>query len=358
METLHFKRVPENRRQKRSCFKRLPPLFDEKGGVVGILASTQRTARLKNIIERVPLGSGIDVAVIDGDGNLVYSSRISCDKRIVPYPFHDSLRRTIDGNNSRISVSDSVIDGRTRHITFAVVPDIGWTVLVERDVATIFRSEGAHLVQLAVISALIFLLVAVLLVYLRKQSLTRQTEQRLEAAEALRESEEKYSSLFEQSQDAILLTVPDGFILEANRAACEMFGRSAEDIRKIGRAGLVNQDDPRLQPALDERKRMGKAAAEITMVRADGEIFPAEVTSALFTDMDGRQKASMIIRDIMERKKAEERIFRQARLLRSINAVFQETFTESGQAGVARICLRLALEMTERASGFPTAILP
>ena len=130
------------------------------------------------------------------------------------------------------------------------------------------------------------------------------TEQK-RAEEVLRESEEKYRSLFDHSQDATLLTIPDGSILDANKAACEMFDMPLEKIKNIGRSGLVDETDPRLHSALEERDRTGMGRAEITMIRANGERFPVEVTSAIFTDTCGRQRTSMIIRDITERKNAE-----------------------------------------------------
>ncbi len=126
------------------------------------------------------------------------------------------------------------------------------------------------------------------------------------AEEALRESEEKYRSLFEHSPDAILLTTPDGSILDANPAACEMFGRTLGELRAIGRDGLVDAADPRLRAALNERAQTGSSRAEITMLRAGGEKFSVDITSAIFTDRDGRQKTSMIVRDITRRKRAED----------------------------------------------------
>ncbi|MFA5852836.1 MAG: PAS domain S-box protein, partial [Spirochaetales bacterium] len=122
---------------------------------------------------------------------------------------------------------------------------------------------------------------------------------------ALRESEERYRSLFDNSMDAILLTSPDGSILEANPAACTMFGRSQSDIKELGQSGLVDSSDRHLQLALKERALQGGEMAEITMVRANGEKFPAEISSKVFIDESGRQKTSMILRDMTEKRKAE-----------------------------------------------------
>ncbi|MDQ1333223.1 MAG: hypothetical protein QG552_173 [Thermodesulfobacteriota bacterium] len=132
-----------------------------------------------------------------------------------------------------------------------------------------------------------------------------QTERKRSERE-LRESEERYRSLFEHSKDAILLTNPDGSILDANPAACEMFGRSLEEIRSLGRNGLVDMTGPHLQAPLSERMRKGSEMAEITMLRANGDKFPVEITSAVFVDSSRQQKTSMIIRDITERVQAQE----------------------------------------------------
>ncbi len=135
--------------------------------------------------------------------------------------------------------------------------------------------------------------------------------ERKRAERVLRESEERYRSLFDHSKDAILLTRPDGSILDANPAACEMFGRSLEELKKIGRNGLADTTDPHLHAALSERARKGSEMAEITMLRADGAKFPVEITSAIFVDLSGQQKTSMIIRDVTERKRAEDVILKE-----------------------------------------------
>lgn len=123
---------------------------------------------------------------------------------------------------------------------------------------------------------------------------------------ALRESEARYRSFFESSIDAILLTVSDGTILAANPAACRIFGRTEEEIRQVGRAGVIDPTDTRLPMLLEERARTGMASGELTFVRKDGTKFPGEVSSALFTDRDGPPKTNMTIRDVTERKRAEE----------------------------------------------------
>ena len=134
--------------------------------------------------------------------------------------------------------------------------------------------------------------------------------ERKQAETALRESEERYRALFDNSSDGILLTAPDGSILAANPAACRMLQRSEEEICRAGRSGLVDTSDPRLAPALEERARTGEFTGELFMLRRDGTRFPAEVSSNVFTDKDGQLRTSMIIRDVTERRQAEEMLIK------------------------------------------------
>jgi PAS domain S-box-containing protein len=121
---------------------------------------------------------------------------------------------------------------------------------------------------------------------------------------AIRESEDRFRSLFENSIDAVLLATGDGTVLAANPEACRIFGRTEDEICRIGRRGLV--DDPRLAELLAEREISGRFKGELTFVRKDGSRFPGEVSSAVYKDRSGAPRASVIIRDITERKQAEE----------------------------------------------------
>ena len=122
----------------------------------------------------------------------------------------------------------------------------------------------------------------------------------------LRESEDRYRLLYDASHDAILLTVPDGRILSANPAACRLFEQTEKEIQKIGRSGIMDTSDPRLPLALEQRTRTGRFRGELNCIRKNGQIFPAELSSSVFIDKKGDSKTCIIIRDITQRKLAEE----------------------------------------------------
>jgi PAS domain S-box-containing protein len=123
----------------------------------------------------------------------------------------------------------------------------------------------------------------------------------------LRESEARLRALFENSLVGILLSAPDGRLFSANPAACRLFGRTETDICRLGRSGLVDGRDARVNVLFQERAEKGYAVGEMTMVRADGTCFPAQVASVVFETAEGT-RTSMVIQDLSERKRAEARI--------------------------------------------------
>ena len=79
-------------------------------------------------------------------------------------------------------------------------------------------------------------------------------------------------------------------------------------ICRVGRDGLIDVNDPRLEPALKERKETGRFTGELNLIRRDGTKFPAEVSSYVFTDSSGNDRTSMIIRDISKLKQTEVKL--------------------------------------------------
>lgn len=150
-------------------------------------------------------------------------------------------------------------------------------------------------------------------------SLAIDVTERKQAEEAIKESEERYRLLENNSMDAILLTSPEGSVYSANRAACEMFQMTEQEICTAGRLGLVDLTDPRLQTFLDTREKTGRARGEIYMFRKDGTRFPVEISSTIYHDSTGKVKTSMILRDITDRKKAEEALLENEELYRSLH---------------------------------------
>jgi formate hydrogenlyase transcriptional activator len=140
----------------------------------------------------------------------------------------------------------------------------------------------------------------------RLETLAAEIAERKKRDDALKRSEESFRSLFDNSIDAVLLARPDGTVEAANPEACRLFGCSEEEICAIGTFGLVDPVDNRLQSLLEKRERTGRFRGELFYKRKDGSTFLGEVSSVLYQDVSGATKAAVIIRDVTQRKRAEE----------------------------------------------------
>jgi PAS domain S-box-containing protein len=136
--------------------------------------------------------------------------------------------------------------------------------------------------------------------------------ERKQAEDKLRENEARYRALFESGMDAFFLSDSDGSISSANPEACAMFQMTEEELCRVGRAGIINLADPRLQSAVNTRTALGKVRCELTAVRKDGTIFPVEVSSVFFDDAC---HSFVVLRDLTKDKRAEEDMREKERLL-------------------------------------------
>jgi PAS domain S-box-containing protein len=133
---------------------------------------------------------------------------------------------------------------------------------------------------------------------------------RVKADEKLRESEEKYRKSFENDSDAVMIFDTETLQFEdANRATLNLYGyskdeflaRTVEDIsnekektRAAVRKVLENNPDFTRIPIRYFRKK-------------DGTVFPGEISTATFMS-NGRKKIIGAVRDITDRKRAEDKI--------------------------------------------------
>lgn len=181
----------------------------------------------------------------------------------------------------------------------------GLWILISDYLLAVMTPDTATLTGLQTYKGWFFVAASALFIFilLRRELILRQAAER-----QIGESEERYRLLFQNSMDAILLAEPDGSIHDANPAACMLFGRTEAEIRHVGRNGLVDLTDPRLPGALKERADTGRFYGELTFIRKDGSKFEGEVSSNLFRTQGVLERTSMIIRDISDRSRSEERL--------------------------------------------------
>jgi diguanylate cyclase (GGDEF)-like protein/PAS domain S-box-containing protein len=130
--------------------------------------------------------------------------------------------------------------------------------------------------------------------------------------------QDNYEALFANSLDGVLLTHPDGSVLAANAAACEMLGHTEAELRRCGRHGLMDPRDPRLARMLAERTATGRTRGEVRMLRANGETFEVDMSSSIYTDREGKVLASAVFRDNTERHSWAQKLEESLALLHNL----------------------------------------
>ena len=133
---------------------------------------------------------------------------------------------------------------------------------------------------------------------------------------ALKENEEKYRTLIEQASDGIVITDLDGYVLEVNNSICSMNGYHAEEMLGEHLYKFLPEADAVLNPLRLKELMAGKPLLyERRLLKKDGSVLDIEVNSK----MASSQTLIGFIRDITERKKNEEALRYQARLLQSVS---------------------------------------
>ena len=126
------------------------------------------------------------------------------------------------------------------------------------------------------------------------------------------------SKFFEKSFDAMMIGSQDSRSYAANTAACKMLGWSEKEICRLGRNGIVEQNR-QLTEAVRKRGKSGNFFGELIFLKKDGTSFPVEISSSVFTNSDGMEFTTLIIRDITERKKTEEALIKSEENYRLIH---------------------------------------
>ena len=131
-----------------------------------------------------------------------------------------------------------------------------------------------------------------------------------QAEEALRESETRFRSLFRDSAIGMAVVAPNCDLLQVNRAFCEFFGYSEQEMLHKTIESLTHPDDwRRSELALHRALETGPCVMrfEKRYLHKSGEVLWGEVNFSLVCDADGKPDYFVTqLLDITQRKRAEE----------------------------------------------------
>ncbi|MCQ8181553.1 PAS domain S-box protein [Methylomonas sp. SURF-1] len=138
--------------------------------------------------------------------------------------------------------------------------------------------------------------------------------ERHRAEERLRQSEERFRSLFEETKEASLL-IEDGYFVDANRAALQMLGmQDFTEIAPLAPAQISPEFQPDGQSSSVKSQEMIRIAEECgahqfewVHLTAQGQPFDAEVLLTVIRQQD-KNLLHVVWRDITEKKRAQREL--------------------------------------------------
>lgn len=136
---------------------------------------------------------------------------------------------------------------------------------------------------------------------------------------ALRESETKFRNLFDYATDAIFVQSLNGRIISVNNQASKLLGYTKEELGKMRFSELINENiiDNTFM-IYSSLKEKGNYQFETEYKRKDGTYVDVEISMRLIKMLD-EEVVQLFVRDITERKQAQEKIDMLAMAVKGIS---------------------------------------
>jgi len=182
--------------------------------------------------------------------------------------------------------------------------------------------------------------------------------QRKQAEIALQESEKKYRLLFESANDAIFIADCNTLqILNANWSAARRLGYSRRELMQLSIREIECPMEPDLRESILEQLEVeGSIIYEHYYRRKDGTEIPVEINAQLI-EYEEHLALQCFVRDISQRKAAENSLREQQQQLASIAANFPGAIYRVVVSPDGQICLPYVSEGIRETDGYSAAQL-
>jgi PAS domain S-box-containing protein len=126
---------------------------------------------------------------------------------------------------------------------------------------------------------------------------------------ALRESERKYRTLFEESKDSIFISTREDQFLDINRAALDLFGYTKEEMMKLNAQEIYVHPTERINFQQEVEQKGSVRDYEVKLRGKDGKEMTCLLTAVVWRADHGNVLGyQTLIRDITHRRMAEHEI--------------------------------------------------
>jgi PAS domain S-box-containing protein len=144
---------------------------------------------------------------------------------------------------------------------------------------------------------------------------------------ALRESEERFRSIFENVSAGIALVNPEGYVIAANEADCQLLGYPHSELIGMHFSEFTHPDDLELDSKLYQSLLKGERSSYIIdkrYIRKDERVVWGRLSVSLIRHPNGTVRyIAVVCEDITDRKQAEEDLHRQTERERLVSLIAQ-----------------------------------
>ncbi|MBS3769326.1 MAG: PAS domain-containing sensor histidine kinase [Bacteroidales bacterium] len=153
--------------------------------------------------------------------------------------------------------------------------------------------------------------------FLRSIAVFHDITERKKAEASLRESEERYRTIVENTNDALIIHDFKGTITFANDNACQLLGYSREELLKTG-LELIHSPNarPSIERTIKNEAWEEQILLETELISKQDLIIPVEISSKIISYKD-EGEIQTFIRDITKRKQAEQALRESEEMFRT-----------------------------------------
>ncbi|MFA7227431.1 MAG: ATP-binding protein [Melioribacteraceae bacterium] len=189
------------------------------------------------------------------------------------------------------------------------VADRFWAIIVTAPEGEVISTMRVFMNKWVIIVLLLILGSSAYLYYIIKaRAVLKEEIKRKKAEEALRQSEQKFKTLFQTAGDAIFLLELNGRIIEVNNYAIQKFGYTREEFLKLTTVELNFPKNTELVASrMQQLTKAGELYFESVYQTKEGARIPVGISIRL-VEYEDRKVALSIARDISIKKKEEEEL--------------------------------------------------